>query len=84
MLFLRRSALSLKMLSQLLWAAIFFVPVYFVTGFVAWVMQPIPHSISGYFIEVVNIALMTALWCIPLFLLVRFLADRRITSVVKL
>jgi hypothetical protein len=47
-------------------------------------MQPIPHSISGYFIEVVNIALMTALWCIPLFLLVRFLADRRITSVVKL
>jgi len=72
------------MLSQLLLAAIFFVPVYFVSGFVVWVMAPIPHSIRGYFIEVVNIALMTALWCIPLFLLVRFLDDRRITSVVKL
>lgn len=83
-LFSRRRAQSVKMLSQLLLAAIFFVPVYFVTGFVFWVMEPIPHSISGYFIEVVNIALMTALWCTPLFLLVRFLADRRITSVVKL
>jgi predicted Zn finger-like uncharacterized protein len=83
-LFLRRNAQSIKMLSQLLWAAIFFVPVYFAAGFVVWVMEPIPHSVSGYIIEVVNIALMTALWCIPLFLLVRFLADRRITSVVKL
>jgi len=84
MLFSKRRAQSLKMLSQLLWLAIFFVPVYFVTGFVFWVMQPIPHVIKGYFIEVVNVALMTALWCIPLFLLVRFLDDRRITSVVKL
>ncbi len=83
-LFTRRRAQSLKILSQLLLAAIFFVPVYFVTGFVVWVMEPISHSIKGYIIEVVNIAFMTALWCIPLFLLVRFLADRRITSVVKL
>ncbi|MDR3581485.1 MAG: zinc-ribbon domain-containing protein [Oryzomonas sp.] len=83
MLLTRRRAQSLKILSQLLWGAIFFVPVYFVTGFVVWIMEPIPHSISGYIIEVVNIALMTGLWCIPLFLLIRFLADRRITSVVK-
>lgn len=83
-LFMKRSAQSIKLLSQLIWAAIFFVPLYFIGGFVAWVMEPIPHSISGYFTEVVNIVLMTALWCIPLFLLVRFLSDRRITSVVKL
>jgi len=83
-LFMKRSAQSLRILSQLLWGAIFFVPLYFIGGFVAWVMEPIPHSLNGYFIEVVNIILMTALWCIPLFLLVRFLSDRRITSVVKL
>ncbi|GFE61241.1 zinc-ribbon domain-containing protein [Geobacter sp. AOG2] len=83
-LFMKRSAQSIKLLSQLLWAAILFVPVYFIGGFVAWVLEPIPHSLSGYVIEVVNIVLMSALWCIPLFLLVRFLADRRITSVVKL
>lgn len=83
-LFMKRSAQSLKILSQLLWAAIFFVPLYFVTGFVVWVMEPIPHSMSGYFSEVLNIILMTALWCIPQFLLVRFLSDRRITSVIKL
>ncbi|QEM68343.1 hypothetical protein FO488_09325 [Geobacter sp. FeAm09] len=83
-LFMKRSAQALRMLPHLLWGAIIFVPLYFVAGFVVWVMEPIPHSIGGYFGEVVNIALMTALWCIPLFLLVRFLSDRRITSVVKL
>jgi len=83
-LFLKRSTRSIKLLTQLFWAAIIFVPLYFVTGFVLWVLEPIPHSIGGYFIEVVNIILMTALWCIPLFLLARFLSDRRITSVVKL
>jgi len=84
LLFMKRSARSLRVLAQLLWAAIFFVPLYFIGGFVVWVMEPIPHSLSGYFIEIVNIVLMTALWCIPLFLLARFLSDRRITSVVKL
>lgn len=83
-LFMKRRAFSVRMLSLLLLAAICFVPLYFVTGFVFWAMAPIPHPVKGYLIEVVNIALMTALWCVPLFLLVRFLADRRITSVVKL
>lgn len=82
-LFIKRSAQSLKILPRLLWATICFIPLYFIGGFVLWVMEPIPHSISGYFTEVVNIVLMTSLWCIPLFLLVRFLSDRRITSVVK-
>ena len=83
-LFLRRSAKSIKPLTQLLLAAMLFVPVYFVSGFIAWIMVPIPHSISGYFTQVVNVVFMSALWCVPLFLLVRYLADRRITSVVRL
>lgn len=83
-LFMKRSTQGIMLLSRLIWTAIFFVPLYFIWGFVVWVMEPIPHSISGYIIEIVNIVLMTALWCVPLFLLVRFLSDRRITSVVKL
>ena len=82
-LFRKRKAQSLTFLTQLLWAAIFFVPAYFVMGFVDWVMEPIPHPVKGYIVEVVNIVFMTALWCIPMFLLVRFLADRRITAVMK-
>lgn len=82
--FLRRRAVALKVLIVLVRLLIGFVPLYLVTGFINWILQPIPHSISGYFIQIVNMILMCALWGIPLVFLERFLHDKRITTRVTL
>jgi len=82
--FLQHRAISVKLLSLLVRTGLAFIPLYLVGGFVGWVMQPIPHSVGGYFIEIINIIFMSALFGIPLFILDRFLLNKRIVSVVKL
>lgn len=82
--FQQHKAISIKVLSFLLRMLLGFVPLYLVVCFVGWVMQPIPHSIVGYFVEIINIIFMTALFGIPLFILDRFLRDKRIVSIVNL
>jgi predicted Zn finger-like uncharacterized protein len=82
--FLQHRAHALKMLSILLRALFVFVPLYLIICFVAWILQPIPHTISGYFIEILNMLIMSALFCVPLFLTDNFLKDKRVISVVKL
>lgn len=82
--FLQRRATALKLLTILLRILLAFIPLYLVGGFVGWVMQPIPHSLGGYVIESINVIFMSALFGIPLFILERFLLDKRIVSVVKL
>lgn len=83
-LFIKRLRISLKAMSGIIWFAIIYVPISHIIGFVLWVMAPIPHTISGYLIELFNIVFMSALSGIPLFILERYLHERRITSVVKL
>lgn len=83
-LFCRHKQFSLRMLSWLLLAAMVFVPLYQIVSFIYWILEPIPHSMLGYFIEIVNMIFMTVLCGAPLFLLHRFLADKRVTSVVRL
>jgi len=82
--FLQRRALALKALVILVRAMIVFVPLYLLVCFVSWVLQPIPHSVGGYFLQLVNMALLTALFGIPLVLLDYFLRDKKIVSHVKL
>ncbi len=82
--FLQCRVIALKSLTVLLRAVIVFIPLYLLTGFVRWVLQPISHSVSGYFIEIINTIFMLALFGIPLVLLDRFLQDKKIVSVVKL
>lgn len=82
--FIQHKLLSLQLLSWLLRAAFVFIPLYQVVSFIVWVQEPIPHSMLGYFVEIINILFMTALWGIPLFLLHYFLGNKRVTSVVKL
>jgi predicted Zn finger-like uncharacterized protein len=84
MLFMKRLKIALQMLSNLLWATIILVPLYYVISFIYWVMAPIPHTISGYLIEILNILFMSALAGVPLYLLEQYLHERKITSVVKL
>ena len=83
-LFMKRLKTSLRAMSGLLWTTMVLVPLSYITGFVYWVVAPIPHTTSGYLIEILNILFMTALVGIPLFILERYLHERAITSVVKL
>jgi predicted Zn finger-like uncharacterized protein len=82
--FLKHQAQARHALTWLLWAFIAYVPVSLTVKFIRWWTEPIPHTWSGYSIELFNILFMSALVGIPLYLLIRFLDDRRITSVVKL
>lgn len=82
--FLRCRSLARKTLVLLNRVMIVFIPIYLLVSFVGWILQPIPHSIGGYFVQLFNIMLMTALFGIPLVLLDRFLHDKKIVSQVKL
>jgi predicted Zn finger-like uncharacterized protein len=83
-LFMKRLKVGLRAMSGLLWTTIVFVPLSYVISFVYWVLAPIPHTISGYVIEILNILFMGALVGVPLYLLERYLHERKITSIVKL
>lgn len=82
--FLKHLALARQALTWLLWTVIAYVPVYLVVRFVRWWIEPIPHTWGGYSIEIFNILFVSALVGVPLYVLICFLEDRRITSVVKL
>jgi predicted Zn finger-like uncharacterized protein len=82
--FIRQRKVALKLLSWVLRAALVFIPVYQVIGFINWVLEPISHSVLGYLVEIINILFMTALWGVPILLLDRFLKDKKVTSIVKL
>lgn len=83
-MYYRRLHVSLKALSWLIWAAMAYVPVSMIAGFIFWVLEPIPHTISGYLIEIFNIIFISALVGIPLYMLERYLHERTITTVVRL
>lgn len=82
--FLQHRVAALRALTILLRALFVFVPLYLVISFISWILQPIPHTIGGYLIEIINMIIMSALFCIPLFLIDNFLKDKRVVSVVKI
>jgi len=82
--FVKRQKQALQALAWLLWAAIAYVPLSMTVNYVRWWIEPIPHTWGGYLIGFFNILFMTALTGIPLYLLINFLDDKRIKSVVKL
>ena len=84
MLFMKRLKTGLRAMSGLLWASIILVPLWYVISFINWVLAPIPHTIGGYLIEILNILFMSALAGVPLYMLERYLHERKITSIVKL
>jgi predicted Zn finger-like uncharacterized protein len=82
--FLKRRKQARQALAWLLWAVIAYVPVSMTASFVRWWIEPISHAWGGYIIGVFNILFMSALVGIPLYLLINFLDDKRIKSVVRL
>ncbi|MDD2309924.1 MAG: zinc-ribbon domain-containing protein [Desulfuromonadaceae bacterium] len=83
-LFMKRLKLALEAMSGLLWATIVLVPLSYTIGFIYWALAPIPHTISGYLIEIFNVLFMSALVGVPLYLLERYLHERKITSFITL
>lgn len=83
LLFIKRLKIALRALSGLIWATILLVPLSYIISFISWVLSPIPHTISGYLIEIMNILFMSALAGVPLYLLESYLHKRKITSVVN-
>ncbi|MFZ4859197.1 MAG: zinc-ribbon domain-containing protein [Desulfuromonadaceae bacterium] len=83
-LFMKRLKLGLKALCYLLWTTIVLVPTLYTITFIYWIIGPISHSISGYFINSMEIIFISALVGVPLYLLEQYLHKRTITSVVKL
>lgn len=82
--FMQRKAQSRQALVWLMWGAVGYVPVLMTIKFINWWIAPIPHTWGGYTIELFNILFMSSLSGIPLYFLIRYLEDRRITSVVRL
>lgn len=78
--FLQERPKAHKTLSILLRIMIVFVPTNMLISFVRWVLQPIPHSVSGYFIELFNLIVMTFLFGVPLALLDRFINGKKISA----
>lgn len=83
-LFIKRMRVSLRLLAWLIWAAMGYVLLSYGVGFVRWAMAPIPHTIGGYLIELLNVIVMSALFGMPLYLLERYLRQRAITTVIRL
>ena len=82
--FLKKKAQARQALGWLLWGLIAYVPILMIVRFFTWWFQPISHNWSGYAINFFNILFISALVGFPLYLLINFLEDKRIRSVVKL
>jgi predicted Zn finger-like uncharacterized protein len=83
-MFMKRLKSALRAMSGLLWATIVIVPLAYIISFIFWVLAPIPHTISGYLIEIFEVLFISALVGAPLYMLEGYLHERKITSVVKL
>lgn len=83
LLFMKRMKTGLRAMNLLLWTTVLLVPLIYIVKFIQWAMAPIPHTISGYLIEILNILCMSALTGVPLLLVIRLLRERNISSVFK-
>ncbi|MDD2852917.1 MAG: zinc-ribbon domain-containing protein [Desulfuromonadaceae bacterium] len=81
-LLMKRLQSGLRALIRLLRLTMILVPGYYIFTYISWLLAPIPHTVSGHLVELINIVVMGALLCAPLYLFERFLHNRKITSVV--
>jgi predicted Zn finger-like uncharacterized protein len=83
LLFMKRRKTGLTAMSNLIWTTIVLVPLLHSVSFITWIMAPIPHTISGYLVEIMNIIFMSALAGVPLYLLEQYLHHKKITSIFR-
>jgi len=80
--FIQQRQFTLKAMSMHLRVLMAAIPAYQVACFIIWILQPVPHTISGYLLEIISMLFISAIFCTPLFLLDRFLENKQIVSVV--
>jgi predicted Zn finger-like uncharacterized protein len=82
--FLQKQAQAREGLAWLLWAFIAYVPAYYLVVMISHFFKPIRPSFGTFAFEFLLMIVVSALVGGPLYLLINFLEDKRITSVVKL
>jgi predicted Zn finger-like uncharacterized protein len=82
--FLQKQAQARQALGWLLWALIAYVPSYYLIVLVSLFFESSKRSFGTYFSTLLQMIIISALVGFPLYLLINFLEDKRIRSVVKL
>ena len=82
--FLQKQAQARLALGWLLWALIAFVPAYYLVTIIAHFFKPSRPGMGTFALDILSMLIFTALVGFPLYLLINFLEDKRIRSVVKL
>jgi len=82
--FLQKQAQARQALGWLLWAFIAYVPSYHLVAIISHFFESIIPSLWTFAIDVLIMIVVTALVGFPLYLLINFLEDKRIRSVVRL
>lgn len=83
-IFIKHLKVALKLMNYVLWGGITYVVLSHIVTFIFWAIAPIPHTIGGYAIELLNTLFTSTLIGVPLFMLIQFIKNRKITSVVKI
>jgi hypothetical protein len=82
--FLQKQAQARQALGWMLWAFIAYVPAYYLTAMISHFFESIRPSFWTFAVEFLQMVVVTALVGFPLYLLINFLEDKRIRSVVRL
>jgi hypothetical protein len=82
--FLKHQAQSRKNLALLLWGFIAYVPAYHLVIIISHFFEPIRPSFGTFAFEFLLMIVVSALVGFPLYLLINFLEDKRVKSVVRL
>jgi predicted Zn finger-like uncharacterized protein len=82
--FLQRQAQARVALGWLLWALIAYVPTYYLITMGSHFFESSSRTFMTFFYDFLQMIIVSALVGVPLYLLINFLDDRRIKSVVKL
>jgi predicted Zn finger-like uncharacterized protein len=82
--FMQKQAQARQALGWLLWAFIAYVPVYYIVVIIAHFFEPSRPGFGTFAFEFLQMVVVSAVVGVPLYLLINFLEDKRIRSVVKL
>jgi predicted Zn finger-like uncharacterized protein len=82
--FLQKQAQARQALGWLLWALIAYVPTYYIVSISAHFFEPSRPTFGTFAFEFLQMVVVSVVVGFPLFLLIEFLEDKRIRSVVKL
>jgi len=82
--FLKRQAQARQALGWFLWALIAYVPTYFLVVMISHFFEPSTRTFMTFFYEFLWMMIVSAVVGVPLYMLIDFLEDKRIKSVVKL